>query len=115
MWPFISHFVPRLTLVILIELFAYFFLSLYKASLAEIKYFQNELTNIESKELALQAALNSGEASMISDIVSKLALTERNHILSKDQTTVELERARLEKDSKSEIAKYVAELFQKKT
>jgi len=51
---------------------------------------------------------------MVADIVAKLATTERNHILSKDQTTVELEKARIDKDSKGELAKYVAELFQKK-
>jgi len=113
-WALASHFVPRLTLVVMIELFAYFFLSLYRTSLQEIKYFQNELTNIEAKQIALRAALSYGEQSLVADIVAKLATTERNHILSKDQTTVELEKARIDKDSKGELAKYVADLFQKK-
>lgn len=113
-WALASHFVPRLTLVVMIELFAYFFLSLYKTSLQEIKYFQNELTNVEAKQIALRAALSYGEQPLVADIVAKLATTERNHILSKDQTTVELEKARIDKDSKGELAKYVADLFQKK-
>ncbi len=113
-WALISHFVPRLTLVIMIEIFAYFFLSLYRTSLQEIKYFQNELTNIEAKQIALRAALSYGDQPMVADIVAKLATTERNHILSKDQTTVELEKAKIDKDSKSELVKYVAEFFQKK-
>ena len=46
---FIAHFIPRLSLVVLIEVFAYFFLKLYKSSLSEIKYFQNEMTNAEAK------------------------------------------------------------------
>ncbi|GAH06780.1 unnamed protein product, partial [marine sediment metagenome] len=46
---FIAQFIPRLSLVILIEIFAYFFLRLYKSSLSEIKYFQNEMTNAEAK------------------------------------------------------------------
>jgi len=63
-WSFVSHFVPRLTLVVLIELFAYFFLSLYRTSLNEIKYFQNELTNVEARQVALRAAMqaNASEA-----------------------------------------------------
>lgn len=113
-WSFAARFLPRLTLVLMIELFAYFFLSLYKASLAEIKYFQNELTNLEAKQVALSAAISHGESSVVSDILSKIATTERNHIISKDQTTVELEKARIEKDGKSEIAKYLSELLPKK-
>lgn len=54
------HFVPRLTLVLFIEVFAYFFLRLYKSSLSEIKYFQNEVTNMEAKYIALKTALNIG-------------------------------------------------------
>ncbi|MGN8004871.1 hypothetical protein ACTJKQ_16960 [Acidovorax sp. 22279] len=114
LWAFVSHFIPRLTLVVMIELFAYFFLSLYKASLAEIKYFQNELTNVEAKQVSLRAAISYGDQAMIGDTLAKLAATERNHILSKDQTTVELEKAKIERDTKGEIAKYVSELFQKK-
>src|SRR5574339_301622 len=34
----LSYFVPRVSLVVLIEVFAYFFLRLYKQSLNEIKY-----------------------------------------------------------------------------
>lgn len=58
-WLFTTHFLPRLTLVVFIEIFAYFFLRLYKSSLTEIKYFQNEMTNIEAKFIALYIALES--------------------------------------------------------
>lgn len=115
MWSFASHFLPRLTLVLMIELFAYFFLSLYKASLSEIKYFQNELTNIEAKQVSLCAAVAQGDNTVISEILSKIAMTERNNIISKDQTTVELETARMEKDNKGETLKYLSEFFQKKS
>lgn len=114
-WSFISHFAPRFTLVVMIELFAYFFLSLYKTSLAEIKYFQNELTNVEAKQVALRAAIEFGEPAMVGDILSKLATTERNHILSKDQTTVELEKARIDREGRNDIAMYFSELLQRKT
>ena len=114
-WTFVIHFVPRLTLVLMIELFAYFFLSLYKGSLGEIKYFQNELTNVEARQLALRAAINSGDQAATAAILTKLADTDRNHILTKDQTTVELEKVRIEREGRGDLAKYLSEIFAKKT
>lgn len=52
----ILRFVPRISLVLFIEIFAYFFLRLYKEGLSEIKYFQNELTNVDLKFVALVAS-----------------------------------------------------------
>jgi len=109
----VSHYLPRLSLIILIEVFAYFFLSLYKAGLAEIKYFQNELTNIEAKQIAMQASLDAADNSMLSVVVTQLSTTERNHILTKDQTTVELEKAKLESESKVAFGRFVTDFFQK--
>jgi hypothetical protein len=114
LWTFVSHFVPRLTLVLMIELFAYFFLSLYKGSLSEIKYFQNELTNVEARQMALRAAIDSGDQAATAAILTKLADTDRNHILTKDQTTVELEKVRIEREGRGDLAKYLSELFAKK-
>lgn len=115
LWSMASHFLPRLTLVVMIELFSYFFLSLYKTSLQEIKYLQNELTNVEAKQIALRAALDMSDSSTVSNIVLSLSVTERNHVLSKDQTTVELEKAKIDKDARGDMAKYLAELLNKKT
>jgi hypothetical protein len=114
LWALASHFAPRLALVLLIEVFAFFFLSLYKSSLSEIKYFQNELTNIELKQIALSSAIAAKDATGLSEIIGKLAATERNHILSKDQTTIELEKVRIDRDSQNNLAKTMAEFFQKK-
>lgn len=112
---FAIHFLPRLTLVLFIEVFAYFFLRLYKSSLAEIKYFQNEVTNIEAKYIALKTSLNAGDAKMIGDVVGQLASTERNHVLEKGQTTVEIEKSRLDREGLSEVAKQLAAVFSKKS
>lgn len=49
----LAHYLPRITLVLFIQVFAYFFLKLYKASLLDIKYYQNELTSHESRVLAV--------------------------------------------------------------
>jgi hypothetical protein len=52
----LTSYLPKLSLVMLIELFAYFFLKLYKSDLSEIKYFQNELTNVEMRYAAVRLA-----------------------------------------------------------
>ena len=107
-WQFFSHYVPRLALIILIEIFAYFFLRLYRANLEDIKYFQNEITNIESKHVALQAIFLGKEPGLLADVVSSISKTERNRILEKGQSTVEIERAKLEHDEIIEIVKATA-------
>lgn len=84
----LNDFLPRFSLVLLIELFAYFFLGLYKTSLSEIKYFQNEITNIESRQIALQQALILGDKTTIKKLLESLSNTERNFILKKGETTL---------------------------
>lgn len=97
-----SHFVPRVSLVLLIEVFAYFFLKLYKQSLIEIKYFQNELTNVESKYLGVK--LSSGEeSSLLTEAVKKLLSTERNFVLEKGQSTVEIEKEKIGEQRNSKL------------
>ncbi|MGF1845302.1 hypothetical protein L4C39_19345 [Vibrio clamense] len=102
---------PRIMLIIFIEIFAYFFLRLYKNGLAEIKYFQNELTNVESKLSAVNYALATGNDDALQISISSLANTERNFILEKGQTTVELEKAKSESELTRNIIKTVPNLF----
>ncbi len=85
---YLIGFLPRFSIVVLIEMFSFFFLRLYKASLSEIKYFQNEATNIEHKFLALQTALSVGDQSLFKKCISALLGTERNiDILAKPKMT----------------------------
>lgn len=111
---FTENFVPRLSLVILIEIFAYFFLRLYSTSLTEIKYFQNEITNVEAKYLALSVATQTLDEEVATDVVSELARTERNYILSKGQTTVDLERSKLEKETLTAVSQNFIKLLTRK-
>lgn len=98
----VSHFVPRISLVLLIEVFAYFFLRLYKQSLIEIKYFQNELTNVESKYLGVK--LSSGDESvLLAEAVKNLLSTERNFVLGKGQSTVEIEKGKVDEQRSSKL------------
>lgn len=105
--------VPRVMLVIFVEVFAYFFLRLYKNGLDEIKYFQNELTNIESKLSAVQFAYITNNEAALKISLESLANTERNFILSKGQTTVELEKAKSESELTRNIISTIPDLFKK--
>jgi hypothetical protein len=50
------HYVPRLTLVIFVEVFSFFFLRLYRASLFEIRTYQEDLTRLAIQEVAVTSA-----------------------------------------------------------
>ena len=84
----VAYYIPRTAFVIMVQLFAFFFLNLYRASLNDIKYFQNEITNIESKILSIEILILSNDMESISRLASEIAKTERNFILSKGQTTI---------------------------
>lgn len=105
--------VPRILLVVFVEVFAYFFLRLYKNGLSEIKYFQNELTNIQSKLIAVEFSISSQNQDSLKASLEALSKTERNFILEKNQTTVELERAKSESDLTRNIIKTVPEMFKR--
>lgn len=105
--------VPRVMLVIFIEVFAYFFLRLYKNGLSEIKYFQNELTNVESKMVALELAHLSKNSDAISRVIASLVETERNFILQRGETTVELEKAKSESEMMRSLVSAIPNLFKK--
>ncbi|MBW5416391.1 coiled-coil domain-containing protein 30 [Pseudomonas sp. MAG002Y] len=108
---FVAYFIPRLSLVLLIEVFAYFFLKLYKASLQEIKYFQNEMTNSEAKLVALKCSIMTSDAPATSEVIRALACTERNGVLEKGQTTADIEKNRIEQQNISVIADKVSSLL----
>lgn len=110
-WMAWVNFIPRLSLVILIEVFAYFFLKLYKSTLYEIKYFQNELTNIELKYVALKTSLVNGDENTSSYVVKSFSKTERNFILEKGQSTVDIEQCKINNESSSSITKAVSEMI----
>jgi hypothetical protein len=107
---FAQGYLPRLSLVVAIEFLAYFFLSLYRSNLAEIKYFQNELTNVEARMLALRVALDQKSDELTREVVSQLARTERNFLIEKGHTTVELERARLEGEGAATLSRVIEAL-----
>ncbi|RUT68547.1 hypothetical protein D0817_20700 [Flavobacterium cupreum] len=110
----LSHYIPRISLVIFIEIFAFFFLKLYKSNLLEIKYFNNEKTNIDFKLITLKTALFQEDLKMIRLCLSELIKTERNFILKKDESTVEIEKFKVDKNDNQLIASLVEKLLMKK-
>lgn len=84
---FIVDFLPRISLVLLIEVFSYFFLRLYKQGIDEIRYFQNEVTNGEMKLMAILVAQRFSPEK-VSGIITSLVNTERNFLVPKDQRLV---------------------------
>lgn len=57
-----SHYLPRFMLVIFIEVFSFFFLRLYRSTLAEIHTYQTDITTLTIQEVAVLAALSSDHA-----------------------------------------------------
>ncbi|MFK7044790.1 hypothetical protein ABB083_00360 [Acinetobacter baumannii] len=110
---FVNTF-PKTIFVLLIEVFAYFFLKLYKQNLDDIKYYQNELTNIESKNLALQIAKQSNNYKLITICIEEFLSTERNFILEKDQSTIEIEKERINSNNTNNTLQVLKDIFKNK-
>lgn len=108
---FLYEYMPRISLVIVIEIFAYFFLQLYKSSLTEIKYYQNEMTNLQAKLAAIKLSMKKGDDKTLAEVILKLVSTERNAILKKGETTAEIEKYRIEQQNVTNLSNKLSELL----
>jgi len=90
---------PKFLLGVILELVSMFFLRLYRQGLDDFKYYHNELTNIESRWLALYSAYKLSPTcekdTAMNGVIAQLAVTERNFILKSGESTVVLERERI--------------------
>lgn len=112
---FLLAFAPRISLVIFVEIFGYFFLRLHTATIKEVKFLHNEITSVEGRFMAFRASFQCG-SDVASAIISFLNF-ERNGAIGKGQTTVELELARVDsRDNRIMLDKALAilEAFSKK-
>ena len=112
----LSFFIPRISIVVFIEIFSFFFLKLYRTNLSDIKYYQNEMTNVEFKLLALKSAFAKDDLDSIKNVINNFSAIERNFILKKGESTVEIEKSRIDLDSENswkEIVKEALKLKQK--
>jgi hypothetical protein len=76
----LAFYIPRVTTVTLAEIFGYFFLSLYKANLEEIKYYQNELTTVAAQEVAWRASLLTDAPDSKAVVIQQIVKTDRNPV-----------------------------------
>ena len=83
----LGFFLPRITTVIFIEAFAYFFLGLYKSNLAEIKYYQNERTTITAMEIAWRASQMPEISKSTADVIRQIVRTDRNSVTAEVKTS----------------------------
>ncbi|SHM13503.1 hypothetical protein [Mucilaginibacter sp. OK098] len=110
----LAHYIPRISIVVFVEIFAFFFLKIYKTNLSDIKYFHNELTNIEMKLASIKSAFVTNNETIIQFTVQELAKTERNFILKKDESTIELEKEKIDNFNNKNIADALKELVKLK-
>jgi membrane protein implicated in regulation of membrane protease activity len=78
MMPMLPILILRLSLFAFLQIFAFFFLRLYRRSLDENKYYQNELTTLEGRILGLEVALREGDDEALQEGVSLFNRMERN-------------------------------------
>jgi len=69
----LSHYVPRVMTVGFVEVFSFFFLRLYRNGLAEMRYYQDQLTELSRKEAALEAALATEDLETQKKVIHLLA------------------------------------------
>lgn len=68
----------RISLALVITLISYFFLSLYKRSLEDVRYYNNELTNIAFRTSAIALVVERGSPEILGEIAGKLVQDDRN-------------------------------------
>jgi hypothetical protein len=89
--------------------FAFFFLSTYRRSLGEIRYFENELTNVQLRLIALEMSDRPEFAQTRREILLNLARTERNFVLRAGETTAELALSDLDRAETAALAGLVGD------
>lgn len=110
----LQGYLIRVSLVLFIQIFGFFFLRLYRVSLSDIKYFQNEITNMQQQWLSLKYALLSEDKDAAKNIANILASTERNFILRKGETTIDLERLKFDHNDHKELLSSLKSLLHEK-
>lgn len=108
------HYIPRITLVIFIELFSFFFLKLYRRNLEDIKYLNNEITNFECKMIALQVSFLKEQTDSLKGVIQQLSSTERNFVLKSGETTIDAQRIQVEGDENTKLLDKITALLKNK-
>lgn len=91
-------FASKVLLSSTFSLFAIFFLSTYRRNLSEIRYFHNELTNLDARLYAVKQCEDAKSEATKMKILEGMGATERNFILKKGETTIDLLQKQMDHD-----------------
>lgn len=92
-------YVPYITVIIVVEVLAFFFLKLYKQNVEVERYIRNEISSLNAKLAAIFVAMRSEDEAFRQTLVARLFDIERNQVLENGATTIEIEKARLDVES----------------
>lgn len=70
----------RISLALAIILISYFFLSLYRRSLEDVRYYQNEITSVMATAAGVSMALTVGSDEVRAYVIARLIEAERNSL-----------------------------------
>lgn len=76
----LSYYVPRVAIIVVLEVFAYFFLKLYRGALEDEKYYNNEMTNVEVQARSLIVAVLRDDSEAIRSVVRTMSAVDRNPV-----------------------------------
>ncbi|EPF5079024.1 hypothetical protein ACSSUQ_003845 [Yersinia enterocolitica] len=98
-------------LIAAINLIAFFFIKAYKQGVESTRSINSEIVNIESKRIGLVMAVSYNEKEIIEYAIKNMLSVERNFILNKDQTTIELEKIRKDEEGNVKVQELVKSLI----
>lgn len=91
----ISFYVPWITIILIIQFLAVFFLKLYRENIETERYLRDEITTVGLKVAGIEAAVKTSDDELIKRLAGDLFNSERHRTIGKDQVSLELERARI--------------------
>lgn len=93
----LSHYIPRVTIVLFIEIFSFFFLRLYRSTLGEIRVYQEDITALTLRQVALETAWSSSDkaarAALARELVTSSIVPKADTKENKDITVVDPDTA----------------------
>lgn len=102
-WEKIPHSTP---IIIITQVFSYFFLKSYRSSIVDLKYYQNEQTNLKAKATALKVALFMNYSQKAEAIIENLGNTERNPQKAENEDSPKTKKEK-EKESNNQLVNMV--------
>lgn len=112
----VAHYVPRLSLVVFIEVFSFFFLRLYKATLEEARRYNDDLTRLTIQWVATETGMHAEEKGAIAALAKELlAVSKPPKLASAEAVKPALDGDKLLKAVVDAVSKQLGEKAKAKT